>query len=819
VLAVALPLMAQPPARVPLTADFRDTAEYRRFNKEVLESRLLDDMESLESWSLAGQGEMTLSGERRRSGEHSLRIGFRTRTPQDQLRGTYPREFGRVDVQRRFQREDWTKFNRISVWVYPDLPGWHVASLDICFQNEPAVPDREIWSSFTLKNHAWNQVVWEIPHLSRDKVVGILFRGRRQGNEPGASDTVSFDIDRLELQRVEPDHFEGWRVAPGRIAYSHSGYDTGARKTGLTSDTSVRRFRVVRTDTNDTVLEKQTTDIQTPLGRVQEMDFSELRSPGTYVLEAGKLRTKPFRIGDNVWIGSVAKALNYFYAQRCGVDIPGVHRACHRDWQLRHGDKRIVINGGWHDAGDLSQVTANTAEAVYAMLDLWERLRAGHENTALQHRLLEEARVGLDWLHKTSFGDGYRLQWSCMNIWTDGIIGNNDDIVEEAKNIPFENFLAALAEAKAARVLRETDPHLAAHSLKKAAEDWRFGVEGLARPVADMPMVPGTWITETLVFSTAIQASLELYRATRDTVYSRKALELAPRILAAQQREVLARDKMPVAGFFYETQQRERILHYSHRAHDQAPIAALAALCDEFPDDPDWIKWYGAPALYSEYLRGGAAFSAPYRMLANSIYREDEHLQVDLKRREPFSRQIQSGVPVAPGYRLRIFPVWFDAGSRGNSGTLLSQTKALAITARLRGSLALADLTQRQMEWAVGRNPFAESIIYGEGHSFASHYSAMSGQIVGSVPVGIETRGDQDVPYWPDSNFPTWKETWTMPRPAGCFWPEICRVRPWLTDALPARSYSGIWPAGGSQPFNLIAPTDNSTRACPRAST
>jgi hypothetical protein len=276
-----------------------------------------------------------------------------------------------------------------------------------------------------------------------------------------------------------------------------------------------------------------------------------------------------------------------------------------------------------------------------------------------------------------------------------------------------------------------------------------------------MQMVPGTWITETLVLSTGVQASLELYRATRDAAYRRKALELAPRILAAQQRAVLARDKMPVAGFFYETSQQERILRYSHRAHDQAPIAALAGLCEAFPEHPDWMRWYGAAALHSEYLRSGAAFSAPYRMLASSLYREDEHLQADPKRRETFGRQIRNGIPVAAGYRLRLFPVWFDAGSRGNNGVLLSQAKALAIAARLRGSLALANLAQQQMEWAVGRNPFAESIIYGEGHGYASHYSAMSGQIVGSLPVGIETRGDRDVPYWPDSNFPTWKETWT----------------------------------------------------------
>ena len=39
-----------------------------------------------------------------------------------------------------------------------------------------------------------------------------------------------------------------------------------------------------------------------------------------------------------------------------------------------HDDKRIIVNGGWHDAGDLTQGLGNTAEAAYAMFSLAEQL-------------------------------------------------------------------------------------------------------------------------------------------------------------------------------------------------------------------------------------------------------------------------------------------------------------------------------------------------------------------------------------------------------------------------------------------------------------
>src|ERR1039458_9847715 len=210
-------------------------------------------------------------------------------------------------------------------------------------------------------------------------------------------------------------------------------------------------------------------------------DFSEVQQPGLYRIAAGGESTRPFRIATDVWRDTILKALNFFYVERCGMAIPGVHGVCHRDWQAVHGDKRIIINGGWHDAGDLTQGMGNTGDIVYAMFSLAEGLRAQGADPQLYDRLIEEARWGLDWVLKTSFGDGYRNAGSVNSRRTDGILGTFDDVTATAKNDPFVNFLASAAEAIAARVLKDSDPRLAAYSLRMAEADWEFAVEGMAK--------------------------------------------------------------------------------------------------------------------------------------------------------------------------------------------------------------------------------------------------------------------------------------------------------------------------------------------------
>jgi hypothetical protein len=118
-------------------------------------------------------------------------------------------------------------------------------------------------------------------------------------------------------------------------------------------------------------------------------------------------------------------------------------------------------------------------------------------------------------------------------------------------------------------------------------------------------------------------------------------------------------------------------------------------------------------------------------------------------------------VPLGEDYYLRRFPVWFNF--RGNASVLLSEAKALSTAAQLRGDLDAENLAQQQAQWIVGRNPFSSSIMYGEGYDWTPLYSVRSGQIVGAIPVGIETRGTADTPYWPNQSCWTYKEVWSQP--------------------------------------------------------
>jgi hypothetical protein len=637
-----------------MTGDINDSAAKRWLDKKVMANRVLDDMESLAHWTAFTTGapevvdartaqrtsdpshavaEITFSRERSRNSRQSLRMRLPTRL--DVPGPTSGRGWGSAGVRRQSDGEDWRDFNRLSFWVYPDCPGFYVVALELRLYNEgveklPAPFGQEGETTQVLRNHEWNHVVWEIGNVARDKVTRFEISSLMSGHEPEAAEALTYDFDHLELEKVEPDYVEGWDVWSGRISYSHTGYQSGATKSAIASGLNTKEFRLIDQATGKAVLSKAIQSVKTHLGEFQMMDFSELRRSGSYLLEAGDARTRPFRIDPNVWRQTILKAINFLYAERCGMAIPGVHGVCHRDWTVVHGDQRIVINGGWHDAGDLTQGLGNTGEIVYGLFSLAERLHARGEDPELYERLVEEARWGLDWILKTTFGDGYRNQGSVNSRWTDGILGNSDDITSIARNSPMGNFTASAAEAIAARVLEEADPRLAAYALKMAEADWRFAWAGMSATNATMELWRGTFDSDNVeheTISVGVLASLDLWQVTGSQLYADKAIEWARIILASQERTRPNWD-VPLFGFFYTGPKKDRILHYCHRGREQAPILALTRLCDAFPNHPDWMKWYSAVALYSQYQKAIAKYTEPYGVMPASIYQEDEYRTV-----------------------------------------------------------------------------------------------------------------------------------------------------------------------------------------------
>ena len=727
--------------KMPMTAPYENTLEYTWAQKKVLDSKLLSDAETLDRWEFKGGfGALTLSSEKPHDGKSSLLITSPTKGPSTPPGG---RPWGSSGAFFNVDNEDWTEWNRISFWIYPDLPGFKVVSINTIFYNdgEDKVPGVKNGVNFqNLENQKWNKVYWEIDHLGREKVKGFIIQYRLQGNEPGATETVKYYIDNVCLEKVDPDHFEGWNVQPGEIAYNHSGYAINFPKTAFIPDASVKTFSLIEAGTGTKAFEGSIEVQTTPTGTFQVADFTNYNTAGTYILKAGSLRSKPFVIDKfaTVYRSSVIKTINHFFTQRCGQAIEGVHDACHLDWLCLHGDLSVNVHGGWHDAGDLSQGFGNTNEATYAMVQLAEKLKKS--DPQLADRLLEEARWGAAWVMKTRFGDGFRPGFSTKDMWTDDIIGSSDDYQGRASNSASSNYAGATTEAAVYVAFKEKDKMFSDYALKCAIEDYDFAEAGdKSRMGSELAGV-------------ALNASLAMYEVTSDTKYKDNAVKYANYVISCQQQTDLDAN-VTTKGFFYRNADKDAIIHFPHRGNEHLLVTGLAKISKMFPGEA--AEWKKALQLYANYYKEISVYNAPYYMIPAGVY------DLTQARGNDEIEQIQKGIKLNDRYFIKRFPVWGEF--RGNSGTILTQAKGLADIANCLNDKELLNIVYHQLEWHLGKNPFAQSFMYGEGYRFAGQYSTMSGDLIGGLPVGVQTHFNRDEPYWPAENCHNWKEIWVLP--------------------------------------------------------
>jgi Glycosyl hydrolase family 9./N-terminal ig-like domain of cellulase. len=778
--------------KMPMSDPYENTLEYAWEKKKVLESKLLSDAESSTKWIHEGRfGEMALSSEKAHSGKSSIMITSPTKGPNRPGSG---RPWGTSGALFQAEGADWSDWNRISFWIYPDLPGHKVVSINTVFYNENGPEDEERspngkhGDNFQiLDNHKWSKVNLEIGYIDRKKVRGFAIRYRLQGNEPGASETAKFYIDDLALEKVDEDHYEGWNIQPGEIAYNHAGYSINFPKTAFFPDASLKSFSLIDANTKAVAYEGQIDAQNTAIGAFSVADFTKFNTAGTYILQAGNFKSKPFIIDkfEKVFRSSIIKNINHFYTQRCGIAIEGIHDACHLDWLVSYDSLSINVHGGWHDAGDLSQGFGNTNEATLAMAELAVKYRKS--DPELADRILAEAKWGAEWVLKTRFGNGARPGFSTKDMWTDNIIGNNDDHQSRANNNPGQNYAGATTEAAIYTAFKDKDKFFADYALKSAIEDYDFAEEATNRPPSQAqggrPGGPqGGSRMGAQAAGVALSASLAMYEVTGIQKYKDNAIKYANIVVSCQQQEDLAAD-VPLKGFFYTNDAKETIVHYDHRGQEHYIVMGLAKIARMFPSEA--AEWKKALQLYADFYKKIAVYNAPYYQIPAGIYDLDKAVEAveQAKARaqaqaaqaaqtpgrparaggvnEDPVHQIRNGVKLNDRYYMRRFPVWGEM--RGNSGTTLTQAKGLAEVANTLNDKDLLNLVYSQLDWHLGRNPFAQSLIYGEGYRYAEQYTVMSGNLIGGMPVGVQTRLNRDLPYWPAENCHNWKEIWVLP--------------------------------------------------------
>ncbi|WP_053371866.1 glycoside hydrolase family 9 protein [Paenibacillus sp. FJAT-27812] len=692
--------------------------------------------------------------------------------------------FGSAWLIRRFDHDNWEGYNRITVEVYPDFPGVPNAYVALKFKNEGevAVPDiynREGYHGVNVKNGQWNTIHLDIQQLPRDGITELAIGYYLNGKDRATGDRMELRLRSARLERVEGHEIsKGWMPKAGDLIYSHSGYNAEGTKTafaasGLTGEASPESFSLKREGTDEIAFEGMVMPLATSLGTYLSMDFTAFSESGRYYLQAGGLRSEGFAIGSasEVWHASVWKALNFIFCERCGYPVPGIHGSCHADIVARHEGLILSFNGGWHDAGDVSQQLIQTAEVAFALFELAEKVEAFDRDLCL--RLIEEGEWGLDFLLKTRFGDGYRATSAGITRWTDGLIGNMDDAEARVHNQAYENFYCAGIEAYIHERLKKVNPALSERLLQFAKEDFEFAMTEYGRIGFDQK--PIFWehtyqTSESLYMATASWAASMLYKATQERQYASRAVEFMSYVLDCQELTGITLDSgKTLAGFFYRNPEKRVVQHFNHQAREHLYLMALAAIRDTQPEHADAESWLASIRSYGDYLKILAAYTEPYPMIASGVYHESEHLDersfghqhllTDERAKADYGEQLRRGEKLNDSYYLRRFPVWFSF--RGNNAILLSTGKAASVAAACLNDRELKGIAEGQLQWIAGMNPFAQSLMHGEGYRYAQQYSVLCGEMTGEIPVGIQTWGNDDEPYWPQFNNATYKEVWT----------------------------------------------------------
>ena len=143
------------------------------------------------------------------------------------------------------------------------------------------------------------------------------------------------------------------------------------------------------------------------------LDFTQIKNAGDYYFQYANQKTYSFKISKNVFNGIADSLLQFFRVQRCGYTNPFLHKICHISdaTSLIEGKqtiaKTIDVTGGWHDAGDYVKFLNTTAFSTYLLLFSYDfdPVRFGFDdNKNGIPDILEEAKVGLDWMLRCYYG-------------------------------------------------------------------------------------------------------------------------------------------------------------------------------------------------------------------------------------------------------------------------------------------------------------------------------------------------------------------------------------------------------------------------------
>ncbi|GAB2028056.1 glycoside hydrolase family 9 protein [Lactovum odontotermitis] len=694
--------------------------------------------------------------------------------PQD---GDYT-SFGMIGAEIDLAGENWEDFTQLTLVIRADCRNLVNTAITLSFTNEgdiriPDVYNREGHHIINLKNHESAEYTLDLSNLPRDAVSKLAISFNANGSYmdlPGKWDIIVKKITLEENQHAT--NAKGWQISKDELAYSHAGYPLDQVKTVIAAAQYAGESFVVKTlEDQEIVFRGEMRAVVSTIGEYALADFSGLNQKGEFYFQLAELESAPFKIDDYEALlsPSLWKSLNFIYCERCGCPVPGIHGTCHQDVTADFEGRKLIFNGGWHDAGDLSQQLIQSAEVTLGLFELAATVK--EDQPELYDRLIEEGEWGLDFILKTRLGNGYRATSAGVSRWTDNQIGSMDDAAARVHNSPYDNFLITGILAKIRLSLPPTH-ELCEKIGSIIEEDYQDAQEGFDKaPFVHEPIFwEHTYSTsKSLYLATMIWTSALMYQLTDKPYYRENVEKRLAELLACQETEgIQLSDGTTLRGMFYRDESRKIFQHFNHQAREHLYAYALEEARKVVQDEQLAEQLKAAAVNYADYLKYLMQFTAPYPMIASGIYREDEwqdtasfhkqHLLIGEEANAAFQEQLSRGIKIADHHFIKRFPVWFSF--RGNNAVVLSMGESAAVLGRLLQDKALQEIAFQQLEWVLGKNPFAQSMMFGEGHNYPQMYTASSGEMIGEMPVGMQTFENEDAPYWPQFNNATYKEVW-----------------------------------------------------------
>lgn len=277
------------------------------------------------------------------------------------------------------------------------------------------------------------------------------------------------------------------------VAVDQIGYKTNDKKIASvkTDSTGEEEFIVCDANTNETVYTGLLGEPVHDYGsdrEVRQADFSELTESGEYYVVTNEGASYTFWINDNPYTEVYRDAVLMLYKQRCGNEIKDIgafsHGACHTENAVVYGNESVSVDvsGGWHDAGDYGRYTVSTAKTIADLLLSYEDFGIEDDQMGIPESgngipdLLDEARIGLDWMLKMQDPEtgGVYHKVTCATFpETVAPEEETDQLILSPISITATGDFAACL-AKASVIYKDIDPEFSANALDAAKKAWEY---------------------------------------------------------------------------------------------------------------------------------------------------------------------------------------------------------------------------------------------------------------------------------------------------------------------------------------------------------